>query len=141
MYIHRAVPVLQRSFHHIILLFHRRSPPSIRIPPIQRKLETPSCPHCQGITAELVKHYLLDCPKYNTERHTLQRKLCHNSSSLSFLLSSPVAVKPLLKYDHATGQFKTYFVDSDKPLTNAQEVANLRANIQAFKEFLRHPPL
>ena len=105
-----------------------------------RKSESPSCPYCQGITVESVKHYLLDCPKYNAERHTLQGKLRRNSSSLSFLLSSPVAVKPLLKYIHATGRFKSYFADPDKHLTNAQEDANLRANIQGFEEFLRHPP-
>ena len=103
------------------------------------KSETPSCPHCQGITVELVKHYLLDCPKYNAERHTLCRKLRHNSSSISFLLSSSIAIKPLLKYVCATGQFKSYFANPDKLLTNVQD-ANLHANIQAFEEFLRHPP-
>ena len=45
------------------------------------------------------------CPYYAQERH----KLCHNSYSFSFLLSSPVAVLPLLKSVHATGHFKTFF--------------------------------
>ena len=39
----------------------------------------------------------------------LQRKLRRNAGSLSFLLSSPVAVLPLLKYVHATGRFKSFF--------------------------------
>ena len=33
--------------------------------------------------------------------------------------------RPLLKYVYATGRFKSYFADSDKPLTNAQEDTNL----------------
>ena len=35
------------------------------------KVELPSCPHCQGITVETVKHFLLDCPFYNEEWHAL----------------------------------------------------------------------
>jgi hypothetical protein len=104
-----------------------------------RRSETPSCPNCQGITVESIKHYLLDCPKYREERHTLQQKLRRNSSSISFLLSSPVAVKPLLKYIHATGRFKSYFSNKDKnkPLTNAQNIANFREKARAFEAYFR----
>ena len=68
-----------------------------------RKSETPSCPLCQGITVETVKHFLLECPHYACERHELHRKLCCNAGSLSFLLNSPAAVLPLLKFVHSTG--------------------------------------
>ena len=37
-----------------------------------RKSKMPSCPLCQGITIETVKHFLLDCPHYRRERHELQ---------------------------------------------------------------------
>ena len=67
------------------------------------KAESPAYPWCQGITIETVKHYLLDCPYYQNRWHMLQRKLCCNMRSLSFLLSSPVAVMPLLKFIHTTG--------------------------------------
>ena len=40
-----------------------------------RKSESPACPKCQGIMVETVKHFLIDCPHYRQERHTLQRKL------------------------------------------------------------------
>lgn len=52
------------------------------------QLETPSCPHCHGITVETIKHFLLDCPHYVQEHHELCTKLCQNSDSLSFLLSN-----------------------------------------------------
>ena len=55
-----------------------------------------ACPKCQGITVETVKHFLIDCPHYRQERHALQRKLSQNTTALSFLLISPVAVLPLL---------------------------------------------
>ena len=45
-----------------------------------KKAESPSCPHCKGITVETVKHFLLDCPSYQRERHKLQSKLCCNAS-------------------------------------------------------------
>ena len=92
-----------------------------------RKSNTPVCPSCQGITVETVKHFLIDCPFYQRERHALHMKLRRNTSSLSFLLSSPVAVLPLLKFVHATGQFKTHFgknVEERIP-TRAQHNAEL----------------
>jgi hypothetical protein len=102
--------------------------------------ETPSCPHCQGITVETVKHFLLDCPQYVRERHKLRIKLRRNASSLSFLLSSPVAVLPLLKFVHATGQFKSFFgKDIDERIhTNSRRNAESRTAAEAFKTSLRN---
>ena len=37
-----------------------------------RKVESPACPKCQGVMVESVRHFLLDCPHYKNERHTLQ---------------------------------------------------------------------
>ena len=100
--------------------------------------ETPSCPHCQGITVESVKHFLLDCPQYVREQHKLQTKLQHNSDSLSFLLSSPIAVLPLLKFVHATGRFKSFFgKDTNETiLTNSRRNAELRSAAKCLESFL-----
>ena len=70
---------------------------------------------------ETVPHFLLDCPHYRHEQHELQLKLCHNAGSLSFLLNSPTAVLPLLKFVHSTGRFKSFFGKDkmDKVFTNA----------------------
>ena len=73
------------------------------------KVESPACLLCQDITMESVKHFLLNCPYYRQQHHILQRKLCWNAGSLSFLLNSPVAVLPLLKFVHSTGWFKAFF--------------------------------
>jgi hypothetical protein len=99
------------------------------------KSESPSCPHCHGITVETVKHFLLDCPHYRKERHLLQRKLHRNAASLSFLLNNPAAVIPLLKFVHSTGRFKTFFGkdNKDKIHTNARNVAEIHASAAAFK--------
>jgi hypothetical protein len=103
-----------------------------------RKSETPPCPHCQGITVESVKHFLLECPQYVRERHELQTKLQHNSNSLSFLLSSPVAVLPLLKCVHATGQFKSFCGKdiSEKIHTNSRRNAELCSAAKCLESLL-----
>ena len=104
-----------------------------------RKVESPACPWCQGITVETVKHYLLDCPHYRNERHILQRKLRRNAGSLSFLLSSPVAVMPLLKFIHATGRFKTHFGKDkvDKINTNSHRNGELRIAADNLESSIR----
>ena len=89
-----------------------------------KKAKSPLCPHCKRITVETVKHFLLDCPSYHRERHKLQMKLCCNAFSLSFLLSSPVAVKPLLKFVHSTGCFKSFKSSNRDQYTNAKYVTD-----------------
>ncbi|KAF8065221.1 hypothetical protein FPV67DRAFT_1418969, partial [Lyophyllum atratum] len=70
--------------------------------------ETPSCPHCQGLTVETVRHYLIVCPHYQNERHRhLRQKLQRKAESLSFLLTSPDALKHVIRFIHATKRFKS----------------------------------
>ena len=38
------------------------------------KVESPVCPHCQGLTVKSVRHVLLDCLFYAREQHILQLK-------------------------------------------------------------------
>ena len=97
-----------------------------------RKVESPVCPHCRGLTVETVRHVLLDCLFYVRERHILQLKLRRNASSIPFLLSSPVAVKHLLTFIHSTGRFKEYVQSDDRPMTNARRNAELIAKAKAI---------
>jgi ribonuclease HI len=69
--------------------------------------ETPVCPHCRALTPETVKHYLLQCPHYQHERHILRRKLKRKADSLPFLLSDSTATQPLLRFVNATKRFDT----------------------------------
>ena len=104
-----------------------------------RKAESPACPLCQGITVETIKHFLLECPHYRQQRHILQRKLCRNVGSLSFLLNSPVAVRPLLNFVRSTGRFKAMFgkdID-DKINTNARRNGELQAAGERLKHSIR----
>ena len=80
------------------------------------KSDTPVCPNCQSIIVKSVKHFLINCPFYRCKHHALQQKLRCNASSLSFLLSSPVAVLPVLKFVHATGRFKAHFGKDKIPI-------------------------
>jgi len=80
-----------------------------------RRSETPSCPHCLGITVETVSHYLFQCPHYQNEWHYLRCKLKRKADSLSFLLSNPIATKPLLKYIHTTKWFSTQARSARRP--------------------------
>jgi hypothetical protein len=101
--------------------------------------ETPSCPHCQGIIVETIKHFLLNCPQYTRQHHELHVKLRRNADSLSFLLSSPVATLPLLKFVHSTGHFKFFFSKDikDRTFTNSRRNMELHAAAEQFKDFLR----
>jgi hypothetical protein len=92
-----------------------------------RKVESPVCVHCRGITVETVKHVLLDCPFYRRKHHVLQLKLRRNASSIPFLLSSPDAVKHLLTFIHSTGRLKEYALPDDRPMTNALRTAEIIA--------------
>lgn len=76
-----------------------------------KRSDTPSCPHCRGITPETVRHFIFDCPHYRRARHDLQRTLRRKAGHLSYLLSHPDAIIPLLKYVHATGRLKQTFGD------------------------------
>ncbi|KAF8237041.1 hypothetical protein L208DRAFT_1520421, partial [Tricholoma matsutake] len=69
--------------------------------------ETPSCPHCQGITVETVHHYLFLCPHYQHKCHILHCKLKCKAESISYLLSHPDAVTPLLSFIHTIKHFKS----------------------------------
>jgi hypothetical protein len=75
---------------------------------------------------ETVKHFLLDCPQYIQERHTLRHKLRRNAGSISFLLSNPSAVLPILKFVHSTGRFKAFFGGGGEVEANSCETAELR---------------
>ena len=103
------------------------------------KVESPVCPQCQGIMVESVKHFLLDCPHYRNECHVLQRKLHCNTGSLSFLLSSPVAVMPLLKFGHSTGRFKSFFgkEKDDEIHTNSRRNGELQLEAKKLKSSIR----
>ena len=96
---HQASLIAQLRTGHIPLNHHL-----FRI----RRSETPTCPHCKGLTVETVRHYLFECPHYQHKCHVLRQKLKRNADSLSFLLSKPEATKPLLNYIHATKRFKTH---------------------------------
>lgn len=92
---------------------------------------------------ETVKHYLMDCLFYARERHELQRKLRRNAGSLSFLLSSPDAVFPLLKFVHATGRFKSFFGKDpkDKILTNSRKNTEIRQAAVCFEDAINNKAL
>jgi ribonuclease HI len=70
-----------------------------------RKSDSSSCPHCPE-TEETVHHYLLTCPHYRRERHLLNTALGQDSSSLSFLLTDPLATPHLVKFVNATGRMR-----------------------------------
>ena len=104
-----------------------------------KKVKLPSCPHCWGITVETVKHFLLDCPSYQRERHKLQTQPHCNAFSISFLLSSPVATKPLPKFVHFTGHFKSFKSCNRDQYTNAKYVADKQVDGRAFKQWITDP--
>ncbi|KAG2048099.1 hypothetical protein BDR06DRAFT_879181 [Suillus hirtellus] len=72
------------------------------------------CPICLT-TEETIHHFLLECPQYNHEQFILHQRLGHKASSLSFLLTSPTAIKHFLQYVNSTGRLKLIFGDVTLP--------------------------
>ena len=74
------------------------------------KAESPVCPTCQ-LADETVHHYLVDCPEFANERHTLAQTTGHNSKSIQHLLGNWCAFKAVLTYVHVTGRFRGIYGD------------------------------
>jgi hypothetical protein len=69
-------------------------------------IESPECAHCRTETAETTKHFLVDCPAHERARRALQKALGYRKAGeIPFLLSSPEAIAPLMKYIDDTGRF------------------------------------
>ena len=68
----------------------------------------------------------------DTNDMKLQLKLRRNARLLLFLLNSPSAVLPLLKYVHSTGRFKSFFGKDkkDKVFTNARRNMELQERLE-----------
>ena len=88
------------------------------------KVDSPVCPSCR-LADETVHHYLLDCPGYVHERHSLARAMGHNSKSMRHLLGNWRAYKALLQYIRATGRFKDTYGDLPARPTQADSSSPL----------------
>ncbi|KIK79093.1 hypothetical protein PAXRUDRAFT_162215, partial [Paxillus rubicundulus Ve08.2h10] len=72
-----------------------------------KKIALPLCPYCEKI--EMVEHYLTSCPQYACERHVLRNTLGRSAGSVSFLLTQPKAINPLIIFVNSTGHLKETF--------------------------------
>ncbi|OAX30770.1 hypothetical protein K503DRAFT_666586, partial [Rhizopogon vinicolor AM-OR11-026] len=59
------------------------------------RVDSPHCSTCPGRN-ETIYHYLFDCPQYAHERHILSNTLRRQATSISYLLTSDKATKPLM---------------------------------------------
>ena len=80
------------------------------------KVDSPVFPACQHAD-ETVQHYLLDCPGYTHEWHSLAWAMGCNSESMWHPLGNWRTYKALLTYIHATGRFKDTYGDLHMCLT------------------------
>lgn len=71
--------------------------------------ESPCCSYCGNLVPETVKHFLLECPLFDHQRHYLARKLKRKATSLAYLLNDPKGIPPLLKFIHYIGRFKAMY--------------------------------
>lgn len=69
------------------------------------KIESPMCPHCHQ-AEETVHHYLITCPHYRRERHILAGTLGRKATSISFLLTDPIATPHLIQFINASGRMR-----------------------------------
>ncbi|OBZ68012.1 hypothetical protein A0H81_12025 [Grifola frondosa] len=74
-----------------------------------RRAESPICPACHA-APETVHHFLLTCPAHAHHRWAhLDRALGHAGRSLSCLLNTSTAMKPLFSFINATGRLSETF--------------------------------
>ncbi|OBZ69518.1 hypothetical protein A0H81_10498 [Grifola frondosa] len=74
-----------------------------------RRAESPICPACHA-APETVHHFLLTCPAHAHHRWThLDRALGRTGRSLSCLLNTSTAMKPLFSFINATGRLSETF--------------------------------
>ena len=67
-------------------------------------VEDPSCECGHGI--ETVKHFLLQCKKYEEQRNELRKKVGQRNMRMGTLLGDPKLVKDTLEFVEKTGKFK-----------------------------------
>lgn len=77
------------------------------------KRDLPDCKYCVGVK-ETTHHYLLDCPRYANQRHTLRRKLGRKANSMTYLLSNPKATKHLIRFVDDTERLRETFGDLER---------------------------
>ncbi|KAG2356879.1 hypothetical protein BDR07DRAFT_1299237 [Suillus spraguei] len=75
---------------------------------------SPHCPHCPTVS-KTVSHFLIDCPWYHHECHTLVCSLGCKDSSLPFLLSDPSATPHLVHFINTTGRLRQTFGEVPLP--------------------------
>ncbi|KAG1795200.1 uncharacterized protein HD556DRAFT_400242 [Suillus plorans] len=69
------------------------------------KSASPNCPHCED-TPETVQRFLLRCPQYAREGHTLTSVLRRRASSIKYLLTDVKATAHLIRFVNSTGRLK-----------------------------------
>jgi len=70
-------------------------------------VDSPNCPNCQ--VKETTTHFLLQCNRFNEQRHTLRLSMGkRNALTLRNLLGNPRFTFKLLRYVHATGRLSQY---------------------------------
>ena len=69
---------------------------------------TATCPACL-LEPETVRHFLLKCPKFAVERTRHFGRLGRRSITLSYLLNSQGALKPLFAFINDTGRLRGTF--------------------------------
>jgi hypothetical protein len=78
------------------------------------KAESLQCPHCHQVD-ETVHHYLITCPFYRRERHILAGALGRKATSISFLLTDPIATPHLVQFVNASRRMRGTFGEIPLP--------------------------
>lgn len=71
-----------------------------------KRAETDKCRNCPDEKENLL-HYLVKCPQYAQQRHTLRTNTRHRSTNLAYLLADPKGISHLLQFVGTTGRFKS----------------------------------
>jgi len=100
------------------------------------KVNSPVCPTCWH-TDKTVHHYLLDCPGYMHEQHSLAWAMGRNSKSMRYLLGNWHAYKALLIYVCATGRFTDTY--GDLPMRSTQADTSLPPSSEFLNPTRRGP--
>ncbi|KAH9855697.1 hypothetical protein C2E23DRAFT_723987 [Lenzites betulinus] len=83
------------------------------------KAATPTCPTCHT-APETVHHFLLACPTYALHRAVHYAPLGFSGRTLTTLLNSEDALRPLFNYVNATGRLRAVAGALDYPDSDSE---------------------
>ncbi|KAG9223182.1 hypothetical protein CCMSSC00406_0000129 [Pleurotus cornucopiae] len=98
-----------------------------------KKADSPYCPHCND-KEESVRHYLIECPAYDTERAAMQTECKNFDLPMKVLLATAGGMEATIAFVRRTRRFNNPFGSLEGELLAPRRAAVLREKRERQKE-------